>query len=133
MGSQMSIATGVIGVLLVLFLAILYSRFGGEQPPLNIPVPTPVPVQAGESNVKQGKRPTIVIDSPNTVPPEAFNPVPVPTPDVGHKPPTGPAPEALLPSEGLLTPAEFEARRQMQWPLPSPLENRGLLSPPSLR
>ncbi|MCA9179280.1 MAG: hypothetical protein KDB14_32700 [Planctomycetales bacterium] len=147
MGSQTNIALGVIGVLLVLFLATLYARFDvvpAEEPAVN------VRVSVNPNSETKGTQPTIVGDTGNHLPPEALTPVsPLsPTPQIG------PSPETLLPRQptgGLLTPAEYEARRAMSWPFggashiddagagaperdatPLPLDERRFLLQPSL-
>ena len=140
MGSQTRIAMGVIGVLLILFVAILYLRFGGggadNGAPTNV---SPVPV--AEKDVFEGSEPTIVDSQSGQLPREAFNPSPGPNPVGTPVPPNEVLPpelmlppEAMLPSDALLTPAEVEARRRPQWPVPSPLDERRFqLQPSQLR
>lgn len=141
MGSQTRIAMGVIGVLMTLFVAILYLRFASSGEIEGEPTKMAPVSSVAEKEAVGGAEPTIVDSQTGQLPQEAFNPSPRPTsigPQPGRSAPNALLPpefmlppEAMLPSDALLTPAEVEARHRPQWPVPSPLDERRFQLQPS--
>ena len=128
MGNQMRIAMSVIGALLILLVAALYVRLNSN--PVQTDIRQEIPVHSVEvSNPAQPQaaEPTMVDDRGPQLPQEAFNPNGEAPPAIGPSPDSVHSGDVVEPSEGLLTPPQFEARR----PVSPPLDDRRFQLEPS--